>query len=233
MDGLIVAEKSISVSSIANGSSRLQPVVMTIGQAVGAAAALSIEQSIQPRDLSVREVQQQLLDAGAWLLPFMDTTPDDWFFQPLQRLGVSGVLKGEGIPYAWANQTKIYPDSVMTYSQVKEALDLANGDSVDISLPPSEVNLVSRDDVLFAIWKLAGTPQPEEEIELQGISTNRRSYSAWQFATQNGWTDDWITDHQLNPDDNILRKEFAVLVDRALDPFRNLPISIVSENTQK
>lgn len=233
MDGLIVAEKSISVSSIANGSSRLQPVVMTIGQAAGAAAALSIEQSIQPRDLSVREVQQQLLDAGAWLLPFMDTTPDDWFFQPLQRLGVSGVLKGEGIPYAWANQTKIYPDSVMTHSQVKEALDLANGDSVDTSLPPIEVNLVSRDDVLFAIWKLAGTPQPEEEIELQGISTNRRSYSAWQFAVQNGWTDDWITDHQLNPDDNILRKEFAVLVDRALDPFRNLPISIVSENTQK
>ncbi|MDZ7719799.1 MAG: FAD-dependent oxidoreductase [Balneolaceae bacterium] len=83
IDGLIVAEKSISVSSIANGSSRLQPVVMTIGQAAGTAAALSIQHNIQPRDLSVREVQQKLLDANAWLLPFMDTTPKDWFFEPL------------------------------------------------------------------------------------------------------------------------------------------------------
>jgi hypothetical protein len=227
MDGLIVAEKSISVSSIANGSSRLQPVVMTIGQAAGVAAALSIRQGIQPRDLSIRKVQKQLLDAGAWLLPFMDTTPDDWFFQPFQRLGVSGVLKGEGIPYAWANQTKIYPDSVMTHSQVMEALALASNDSVDFDLPHSEDYLVSRDDVIFSIWKLAGMPQPEEEIELQGISTNRRSYSAWQFAVQNGWTDDWITEIQLNPNDAILRKEFAVLIDRALDPFRNLSINIV------
>ncbi|NBC64836.1 MAG: FAD-dependent oxidoreductase, partial [Bacteroidetes bacterium] len=126
VDGMIVAEKSISVSSIANGSSRLQPVVMTIGQAAGAAAALSVQQEVQPRELSVRDVQKELLASSAWLLPFMDTAPGDWHFEPLQRLGASGVLKGEGIPYAWANQTKIYPDSMMTISQVREALSIAS-----------------------------------------------------------------------------------------------------------
>ena len=43
INGLIVAEKSISVSNVANGTTRLQPVVLQIGQAAGAAAVLSIE----------------------------------------------------------------------------------------------------------------------------------------------------------------------------------------------
>ena len=37
--GLIVAEKSISVTNLVNGSTRLQPVVLQIGQAAGALAA--------------------------------------------------------------------------------------------------------------------------------------------------------------------------------------------------
>lgn len=44
VDGLIVAEKSISVSNIANGTTRLQPVVLQIGQAAGALAALAVSQ---------------------------------------------------------------------------------------------------------------------------------------------------------------------------------------------
>lgn len=233
MDGLIVAGKSISVSSIANGSSRLQPVVITIGQAAGVAAALSVEQNIQPGNLSVRKIQQQLLDAKAWLLPFMDTKPDDWFFQPLQRLGVSGVLKGEGIPDAWANQTKIYPDSMMTEFQVAEALIIARGGTQDLDINNGEDNLMSRNDLLFTVWKLAGMPQPEEEIKLQTIEPDDRSYTAWQYAIQYGWTDDWIIDEKPEPEKIVLRKEFAALVDRALHPFGNLPVSIVPEGYQE
>lgn len=227
MDGLIVAEKSISVSSIANGSSRLQPVVMTIGQAAGAAAALSINQEVQPRELSLRDVQQNLLDAGAWLLPFMDIQPDDWFFQPLQKLGVSGVLKGEGIPNAWANQTKIYPDSLMTEAQVTEALAIASGGKQNHGLQIDDQTPISRDDVIVAVWKLAGSPIAETEVELQGLAPGDDSYAAWQFAVYEGWTDHWITNNQVEPEKIILRKEFAVLVDRALDPFNNLPVSVV------
>ncbi len=226
IDGLIVAEKSISVSSIANGSSRLQPVVMTIGQAAGAAAALSIKQGIQPRNLSVREVQQKLLDNNAWLLPFMDTQPDDWYFQPLQRLGVTGVLKGEGIPYAWANQTKIYPDSMMIHSQVAAALEIASGGNQDHGLQDDE-SFASRDEVMLAVWKMAGSPKSDKEVEIDDISSEINSYNAWQYAFQHDWTNDWITNNELERDKAILRKEFAALVDRALNPFNHLPISIV------
>jgi hypothetical protein len=58
---LLVCEKNISVSHIANGATRLQPVVMGIGQAAGMAAALCCELECQPRDLPVRKLQTALL----------------------------------------------------------------------------------------------------------------------------------------------------------------------------
>ena len=60
-DGLLVCEKNISVSHIANGATRVQPVVMGIGQAAGMAAALCCELNCQPRDLPVRKLQTALL----------------------------------------------------------------------------------------------------------------------------------------------------------------------------
>lgn len=61
VDGLLVCEKNISVSHIANGATRLQPTVLGIGQAAGMAAALCIEHHCQPRDLPVRMLQEALL----------------------------------------------------------------------------------------------------------------------------------------------------------------------------
>ncbi|MEM9819162.1 MAG: FAD-dependent oxidoreductase, partial [Cyanobacteria bacterium P01_D01_bin.6] len=57
VDGLLTCEKNISVSHIANGATRLQPVVLGIGQAAGMAAALCVEQQCEPRALSVRRLQ--------------------------------------------------------------------------------------------------------------------------------------------------------------------------------
>ncbi|MBD2040277.1 FAD-dependent oxidoreductase [Microcoleus sp. FACHB-672] len=78
-DGLLVCEKNISVSHIANGATRLQPVVMGIGQAAGMAAALCVERGCQPRDLPVRILQEALLTeptAPAAIIPLFNLTPD-------------------------------------------------------------------------------------------------------------------------------------------------------------
>ncbi|ASC70637.1 hypothetical protein XM38_015770 [Halomicronema hongdechloris C2206] len=75
VDGLLVCEKNISVSHIANGATRLQPVVLGIGQAAGMAAALCVEQGCQPRDLSVRSLQEALIGdpwAPAAVIPLLD-----------------------------------------------------------------------------------------------------------------------------------------------------------------
>jgi hypothetical protein len=83
VQGLLPCEKNISVSHIANGSTRLQPLVMNTGQAVGMIAALSIEQNCDPQDLAVREVQEALIGdrwAPAAVIPLFNLTPDhpDW-----------------------------------------------------------------------------------------------------------------------------------------------------------
>ncbi len=54
---LILAEKSISVSNIVNGASRLQPVVLGIGHAAGVLAAVAVREKKELQDVSIREVQ--------------------------------------------------------------------------------------------------------------------------------------------------------------------------------
>lgn len=83
IDGLLVGDKNISVSHIANGATRLQPVVLSIGQAAGMAAALCVERQCQPRDLPIRLLQEALLTepiAPAAIIPLFNLTPDrpDW-----------------------------------------------------------------------------------------------------------------------------------------------------------
>jgi hypothetical protein len=78
IDGLLVGEKNGSVSHMANGATRLQPVVLGLGQAAGMAAALCIEQGCQPRELAVEELQQALLTdpiAPAALVPLFNLPP--------------------------------------------------------------------------------------------------------------------------------------------------------------
>ena len=60
LEGLLAAEKNISVSRVVNGSTRLQPVTMLTGQAAGAIAAVSVIQKVQPRELRPLDVQTEL-----------------------------------------------------------------------------------------------------------------------------------------------------------------------------
>jgi hypothetical protein len=82
-DGFLVCEKNISVSHIANGATRLQPVVMGIGQAAGMAAAMSVVLGCQPRDLPVKSLQAALLMddyAPVLIVPLFNLSTDhpDW-----------------------------------------------------------------------------------------------------------------------------------------------------------
>jgi hypothetical protein len=114
LSNFIVAEKSIAVSNIVAGATRLQPVVLEIGQAAGALAALSIINKQDIKGINIRTVQSKLLDANVYLMPFLDVKPGDSYFKAVQRIGATGILKGKGNPYMWANQTWFYPDHVIS-----------------------------------------------------------------------------------------------------------------------
>ena len=75
VSNLLAAEKCFSVSHMANGATRLQPLILNIGQAAGLAAALAVRFNLEPRDLPVESLQQQLIDepqAPAAVMPIWD-----------------------------------------------------------------------------------------------------------------------------------------------------------------
>ncbi len=93
IEGLIVTEKNISVSHIANGATRLQPLVLNLGQVAGMAAALCSEQGCEPRDLSVIDLQYALLNdtlAPAGVVPFYDLAPTDQRYAAAQKQILQG-----------------------------------------------------------------------------------------------------------------------------------------------
>ncbi|MCR9013744.1 FAD-dependent oxidoreductase [Aquiflexum gelatinilyticum] len=118
----IVAEKSIGVSNIVNGASRLQPVVLGIGQAAGALAGTAIlnEQNLQ--EVKIRNVQENLLVKNAYLMPFRDIDANHPHFLSIQKIGATGILKGFGVPYKWANQTWFYPEREISEFELVEGL---------------------------------------------------------------------------------------------------------------
>ena len=75
IDNLLAADKAISTSHMANGATRLQPLVLNVGQAAGAAAALAVQQGQQPAAIQVQQVQAALSgdrQAPAALVPRWD-----------------------------------------------------------------------------------------------------------------------------------------------------------------
>ena len=196
VDGLIVAEKSISVSNIANGSTRLQPVVMQIGQAAGALASLAVKQNCEVRNVSVRDVQDAILAAGGYLQPYLDVTTDNARFKAYQRIGSTGILKGTGKNVGWSNQTWLRADTLLLASELDGLSEL------------------------YPLWKneAAGNTPVTVEAAVDIIAkVSGKEAAAITAEAEKAWKDYGMGEWQ--PKRNILRGEWAVLLDRILDPF--------------
>lgn len=200
VDGLIVADKAISVTNIVNGSTRLQPVILQVGQAAGVMAAIAAGEGISPSSLPVRRVQDSLLAYGAYLLPFYDVPPTHPHFPAIQRVAASGLLRGTGQPYQWANRTWFYPDSLLSTADAMTGLaEFAPGIN-------DSAALVSGEDALNLLVELAGklginAPELKDTESLQKILTENERY-------------DW-----LSPGAPLTRTQWAVLLDDLIDPF--------------
>ena len=105
VEDLLVADKAVSVDWEMNGAVRLQPVLLGLGQAAGALAAIAARSGRHPSEVPVEEVQSTLLDHGCYLLPFLDLKPGEQGFRELQERGVRGEVRGIGRTVGWANET--------------------------------------------------------------------------------------------------------------------------------
>lgn len=173
----IVAEKSISVSNLVNGASRLQPVVMQIGQAAGALAAYSVLNKISPEKTSVRAIQKILLQSKVYLMPYYDVPPTHPNWEAIQRVGATGILKGIGQSVNWSNRTWFYPDSTISTIEFLKGLKdfdpkfTYNGISEQKSMTFAEFEAIL---VSFKQF-LASTKNPLAQIILvKNISSDRQ-----------------------------------------------------------
>ena len=64
IDNLMMAGKHISGSSIAMSAYRVQPIVACMGEAVGLAASMAAKESIKPREVDIKELQNKLVKRG-------------------------------------------------------------------------------------------------------------------------------------------------------------------------
>lgn len=207
VDNLIVAEKSISVSNIINGSTRLQPVVLQIGQAAGALAALSVLGNKPLKEVPVREVQNAVLEAGGYLLPYLDVDVHHPLFKPLQRIGSTGIMKGVGRNVDWANQTWFRADTLLLASELEGLADVYPHSIA--TWKDGKTELVTVREAMELIARIAKQEKIESDVEKE-VRMLWKSYHLGNF----------------DPQKNILRGEMAVLIDRILDPFNRKNIDI-------
>lgn len=106
-DRFLVGEKSIAVTHIVNGCTRLQPVVMLMGQALGAITAHAVSDDVAPADVPTGRVQRTLLDAGCQLYVMYDVPTGHDLFRPVQELALAGILRDD-------DPTRLNPDEPMT-----------------------------------------------------------------------------------------------------------------------
>lgn len=186
---LIVAEKSVSVSNLINGATRLQPVVMQLGQAAGAIAAIARKEGRNVDQVRVRKVQEALLDAGCYIMPYLDLPKDHRHFKALQKIGATGLLRGEGRNVGWANQTWFRADDPLRAEEIFPE-GYYNG---HLPFPSGPVSVGGFTDAL----RMLGLRVPKEE-------------QAW-------WDGLGLSDY--DEDRAVTRLEAAVVIDDLIDPF--------------
>ena len=117
VDGLLAAEKNISMSRLAAGAFRLQPISMLTGQAAGVAAALSALTGVPPRALDPKKVQRLLLEQGSALslCEYSDVPRGHPFWPAVQMSNLWGWLAAEELPSApGAKIDDIYNNKLVT-----------------------------------------------------------------------------------------------------------------------
>jgi hypothetical protein len=192
-EGLIVADKAISVSNPINGSTRLQPVVLLTGQAAGALAAVSIKNNINIRDVNIREVQNTLLDAGAYLMPLYDVGPDDRDFKPIQRVSSSGILRVKGEPYQWANRTWFHADSSISVREFSEGLNAFESTFMIVE----DMSVLSMNKAAEMLSIITGRNISDEARNILEARSEKK----------------------FNPENPVTKRELAIITDELVRPF--------------
>lgn len=93
IDGLLVPG-ALSATHVAYSAIRMEPTLMEIGQAAGTAAALSVRNGVEVREVSLEALQRELIRQKCRLAFYWDVSLADSSFAAIQWLSVKGIIEG-------------------------------------------------------------------------------------------------------------------------------------------
>jgi len=101
VDGFLVAEKNLGYSRVASSALRLQPSVMSTGQAAGSIAAFAARNHVQPRMVTPLQVQVELAHNGARISLFAhdDVPSGSPYWADVQVAAARGIMTGTSVTH--------------------------------------------------------------------------------------------------------------------------------------
>ena len=120
-DGFIAAEKNLSMSRLAQGALRLQPITMMTGQAAGALAAVSVAEKKTPREVHPMSVQWELLNAGVnlSLCKYSDVPETHSLNKSVQLSNLYGIVEPIEYPHSVPFNLSFLDDPVWEMAIIK------------------------------------------------------------------------------------------------------------------
>lgn len=177
-----------------------KPVAMSAGQAAGASAAYCAFFNTTTKNINVRVIQGELMAFESYIIPFADIAFTDRHAIAFQHVGATGLLKAKNM--ADGTDTKIHFDTAGTLS------------SEELKLPMKEY--YSRSQIWFADKNLQQLTI-KDAIDLIMYTATRGD--ELRSEIEKGWKTGLKFNTTYDPKRAITRREFAVLLDRFMQPF--------------
>ncbi|WP_257668443.1 FAD-dependent oxidoreductase [Parapedobacter tibetensis] len=196
---LFLTRKTPVVQPFLDGTAETIPLLMHVGQAIGAAAAYTAFFKTTSDKLDARNVQGELLQYGARLMPFGDVPIESPHFASIQRIGATGVLQTTtSMP---GGHARFDPDSPVVAWEIQPVLNQLFSRSQIWFVDHAEVDTLTLAN-LFSYIKFVGQRGDELEGQVQKYWNKRFHF-----------TDEY--DEQMI----VTRRHVAVLLDTYCKPF--------------
>lgn len=241
IDGFMAIEKSISVTHIVNGCTRLQPIVLLMGQAAGAAAAMAVRAGVEPRTISLRDLQEFLIVRAVMLYPYEDLHVEDRCFVETQKLALAGVVFDnedfhfrKDAPLSWEQaaeliakacgkaksgyrkeQRELYATLLKEWIQdIPQLQAVRDGETA---------GAVQRGSLAALLCRAAGL-EPVAEVTIRFLDMPHTHWAApWIEPLYKRDIYEGIWHVNFMPEASVPRRELTLMLDRLFDPFRKLP----------
>ncbi|MFC1615796.1 FAD-dependent oxidoreductase [Patescibacteria group bacterium] len=220
VDGFLVADKNVSVSHIVNGTTRLQPVTMSVGQAVGIAAAMASKQGVEPRNIDISELQEKLIQNGSNLFFFTDLPTQHWAYTHVARLAIRGLVSGypdftfkPDDPVNESDFLKIFRVTLIIKDQDASILE-------NLNISDDSGKSVVRADVihhLYGLLEITGKLESTTNLAVNfgDIQAGTDLHRKIQVLLSMGIVDG--SNANFRPYDNLTRAEAIVFLGRSLE----------------